>query len=87
LLALSYPRDRWWLKVGLGAINAFFRLRRTSFRVFIHDPNEIARRVRSAGLSEVASGRNLAWEWHVWERGESGEGPGARGQGPVPRFR
>jgi hypothetical protein len=78
LLALSYPRDRWWLKAGLGLINGFMRLRRTSFRVFVHDPEEIARRVRSAGLTEVASGRNLAWEWHVWERGHGSEQRGTK---------
>lgn len=79
LLALSYPRDRWWLKVGLGAINTFFRLRRTSFRVFVHDPHEIARRVEAAGLTEVASGRSMAWEWHVWVRGAGGLVPRVRG--------
>jgi hypothetical protein len=71
LLALSYPRDRWWLRFGLGVINGFLRLRRTSFRVFVHDPEEIARRVADGGLSEVASGSTAAWEWRVWER--SGE--------------
>lgn len=68
LLALSYPRDRWWLRVGLFVINVYFRLRRSTFRVFVHDPGEIARRVTHAGLGEVASGRTIAWEWHVWER-------------------
>jgi 2-polyprenyl-3-methyl-5-hydroxy-6-metoxy-1,4-benzoquinol methylase len=68
LLALSYPRDRWWLKAGLWVINGFLRLRRTSFRVFVHDTDDIARRVEVAGLSRVASGSGVAWEWHVWER-------------------
>jgi hypothetical protein len=68
LLALSYPRRRWWLRAGVRVLNVYFRLRRSSFRVFVHDPVEIARRVREAGLDLVASGRGLAWEWHVWER-------------------
>lgn len=68
LLAMSYPRDRWWLRFGLVVINGFFRLRRTSFRVFVHDPEEIARRVAERGLAEGASGSTAAWEWRVWER-------------------
>jgi hypothetical protein len=70
LLAMSYPRDRWWLQIALRVANVFLRLRRTTFRVFVHDPDEIARRVKAAGLGEVASGRTLVWEWHVWERDE-----------------
>jgi len=68
LLALSYPRKRWFVRFGLMGINAFLRLRRTTFRVFVHDPEEITRRVGGAGFTEVASGRTAVWEWRVWER-------------------
>ena len=68
LLAMSYPRDRWWLRIGLRLVNLTLRLRRTSFRVFLHDPREIRRRVEAAGLSEAAAGTTAVWEWRVWER-------------------
>ncbi|MDP2622477.1 MAG: methyltransferase domain-containing protein [Actinomycetota bacterium] len=68
LLAMAYPRDRWWVRVGIRALNGFLRIGRTTFRVFVHRVTEIERRVNSAGLSEVARGRTALWEWHVWER-------------------
>jgi len=68
LLAMAYPRDRWWVRFGIATLNGFFRIVRTSFRVFVHPTTEIARRTADAGLEEVASGRTMIWEWHVWER-------------------
>jgi len=71
LLAMAYPRDRWWVRAGVRTLNGFLRLGRTTFRVFVHPAAEIAQRVAAAGLGEVASGRTLMWEWHVWERAHS----------------
>jgi magnesium-protoporphyrin O-methyltransferase len=68
LLAMSYPRDRWWVRFGIRALNGLLRVVRTTFRVFVHSTDEIYRRTTAAGLIEVASGRTLLWEWHVWER-------------------
>lgn len=70
LLAMSYPRRRLLVRVGLRAINAFLWLRRTTFRVFAHDPDAMARRIEGAGFTEVDSGRTAVWEWKVWEREE-----------------
>jgi len=68
LLALSYPRRRWYTRVGIRVINGYLWLRRVPFRVFVHDPGAIARSVVAAGFAEVASGGSAAWEWKVWRR-------------------
>jgi len=68
LMAVALPRRRWMVRAGIRMINAFLRFRRTTFRVFAHDPAEVKRRVESAGLAEVAFGASPVWEWHVWER-------------------
>lgn len=67
-IAMSFPRNLVVTRLGERMVNAFLRLRRSSFRVFAHDPAEIDRRVRGQGFTEVASGRTLLWEWHVWKR-------------------
>jgi len=67
-LALALPRRRWSVRLGIGVINALLRLRRTTFRVFAHDPAEVARRVEASGFREVSQGRTFSWEWHLWER-------------------
>lgn len=68
LLALSYPRDRWFIRLGIRMINGFLRLRRVTFRVFVHEPAAIDARVTAAGLTLVAAGSTAAWHWKVWER-------------------
>ena len=68
LLAMSYPRNRWWVRLGIRSLNGFLRVMRSSFRVFVHAPGEISRRTEASGLREIAAGRTFLWEWHVWER-------------------
>src|SRR5207247_11146613 len=36
LLLLTFPVERWWIRVGLAAEHALFRLRGSSFRSFVH---------------------------------------------------
>ena len=68
LLALSYPRRRWFTRAAIGVMNGYLALRRVPFRVFVHDPRQIVQRVAAAGLREVATGGSAVWEWKVWER-------------------
>lgn len=67
-LAMSFPRRRLLVRVVFGLVNLGQRLRRNSFRVFVHPPDELKAGVEAAGLRSVASGRTPVWEWHVWER-------------------
>lgn len=72
LLALAYPRDRWTTRLGIRIINGYLRVRRVPFRVFVHPPAEIERRVGGAGLRPVAAGTTRFWQWTVWQRVEGG---------------
>lgn len=68
LLAMSYPRRRWFTRLGIWVINRYLALRRVPFRVFAHDPTVIDRRVADAGFEEVAVGGSAVWVWKVWQR-------------------
>lgn len=68
LLAMAYPRDRWATRFFFRSMNAWLRFRKNSFRVFVHDPDAIAKRASASGLVDVASGMTTAWHWKVWER-------------------
>jgi len=63
LLALSFPRDTWWLRLGLGAANVWFRLR-GGIQTYVHPPAEIVRIAESAGFSTVLDERST-WIWRV----------------------
>jgi magnesium-protoporphyrin O-methyltransferase len=63
LLALSFPRDTWWLRLGLGAANVWFRLR-GGIQSYVHPPAEIVRIAEAAGFSTVLDERST-WIWRV----------------------
>ena len=56
-LVLSLPRDVWWTRAFFGSANLFLRLRRRSFRVFVHSPERVRRAVEAHGLT-LASERD-----------------------------
>ena len=49
--ALSFPRDRWFVRLGLGLENALRRLMRNPFRSYVHDPSRIRELLEQAGLT------------------------------------
>ena len=49
-LALSHPRETWFVRVALGAVNLYLRVRRRHFRVFVHSARELEAAVAAHGL-------------------------------------
>ena len=65
-----YPRQIGWMRIGLATINVVMRLKRSGFRVFLHDPAAIDLVLRSAGLERRSLRRTLGWEVVVYTRRE-----------------
>lgn len=61
-LVLSYPRDVVWTRWGVAAANALERLRRQSFRAFVHPPAAIVAAAVAEGLVLVHRERGAVWE-------------------------
>ena len=68
LLTMSYPRDTMVTRLFFRIANWWLRVRRSAFRVFLHDPDAVDDRVQRAGFAEVTRGTTSAWEWRVWAR-------------------
>jgi len=68
VLALSFPADRWWWRVGQLLSRAWFRLRGCAFRLYLHDPHRILAIAESAGLHPVLQRRGWVWQIAVLER-------------------
>jgi magnesium-protoporphyrin O-methyltransferase len=63
LLALSFPHDTWYMRLGGRLINASLWLQRSDYRFYVHDPAAIRRVAATAGLrplSQIAS-----WPWRI----------------------
>ena len=62
-LALSYPRDVWYVRLGVILENAQRRLRKNSFRTFVHPAARMEAMIRLAGFE--LSRRRETWMWSV----------------------
>jgi SAM-dependent methyltransferase len=62
-LALSYPRDVWYVRLGVRLENGQRRLRKSSFRTFVHPVARMEQMIRQAGFE--LSGRRETWMWSV----------------------
>ena len=62
-LALSYPRDVWFVRLGVMLENAQRRLKKNAFRTFVHPAARMEEAIRSAGFE--LSTRRETWMWSV----------------------
>lgn len=72
LYALSYPRVRGLTRIGVRLANAWFRLRGSCFRTYLHPPHEIEAQIESHGFRRVAAGRTMLWHAAVYRRVRAG---------------
>jgi magnesium-protoporphyrin O-methyltransferase len=70
MLALSYPRDALWVRLGVGAVNLMQRIRRQTFRVFVHPPREMHQMLRDKGFHIEVVGYRGVWELAIAVRDE-----------------
>jgi 2-polyprenyl-3-methyl-5-hydroxy-6-metoxy-1,4-benzoquinol methylase len=67
-LVLTYPRRSWWTRLGFTAGNLLERVRRRTFRAYVHPPAAIIAVARVHGLEPFASHRGALWEFCGLER-------------------
>ena len=66
-LALSYPRDRWYVRAVMSVDNAL-RRRKNKFRTFVHPKAEIRDLITRAGFELVFRKRTIIWSADVFVR-------------------
>jgi magnesium-protoporphyrin O-methyltransferase len=68
LLGAVYPRDVWWVRLGVRLGNVVRRIRRTAFRVFVYRPAAIEDALRRHGFALRTRHRTFVWEVVTYER-------------------
>lgn len=61
-IALAYPRATWYNRIGVALINVLMRLRRSTFRVFVHPPRLMHAYLESRGFTAEVIGHTPVWE-------------------------
>jgi magnesium-protoporphyrin O-methyltransferase len=65
---LVYPRETWWMKVGMAIGNLYYRLRRSPFRGYIHPAKAVESLVNRSGLKRMFYRQTFIWQVVVYTR-------------------
>ncbi len=68
VLAMSYPRETWYTRLVMGAMDSIQSLRRDPFRVFVHPIAEMDALLNSNGLHRTSLKRLIVWEIALYTR-------------------
>ena len=67
-LALSYPKDRWFVKLVVSLENFLRRLRSNPFRTVVHPVSDMQRIIERAGFELISRSQTFAWSADVYRR-------------------
>lgn len=68
LYGVVYPRDTWWVRLGLRLINLAQVLRHHPFRAFAHRTREVEQRIRTSGLEPRYHRESGFWQVALYRR-------------------
>lgn len=66
--ALTYPRDRWFVRWGVGLTALALRLVRSPFRSYVHNPKRIEAWITDRGFRKDHEARTAIWLTQVYVR-------------------
>jgi magnesium-protoporphyrin O-methyltransferase len=67
-VALSYPRDRWFVRLGLRVENLLRRLKGNPFRTVLHPPAQMQQVLERCGFELVSRSLTPSWAADVFVR-------------------
>lgn len=68
MVALTYPRDRWYVRAAIALENSWYRLNGNPFRAFVHSPERMASVLEAAGFVRAARHAKLQWALDLYRR-------------------
>jgi magnesium-protoporphyrin O-methyltransferase len=68
MYGVVYPRDAWWVKIGLAFENLYFRLRRNPFRTYSHATRSVEAIIGRNGLKRHSYRQTFVWQVAVFTR-------------------
>jgi 2-polyprenyl-3-methyl-5-hydroxy-6-metoxy-1,4-benzoquinol methylase len=68
ILAITYPRETWYMRIALSLINLMERLRGETFRSYLHPADQMVDLLDQLGLHQVAARRFFVWQVSVFSR-------------------
>ena len=66
--ALTYPRNRWFIKVAIEIMAFFLKLGGSDFRAFVHNPDDIERWILEAGFKKTYQAQTFIWLSQIYTK-------------------
>lgn len=67
-LALTFPRDKWWMKAVIAIENSWLVVRRCAFKGYVHPVSGIESVATDAGFQVAYRDHSLGWQAVVFEK-------------------
>jgi magnesium-protoporphyrin O-methyltransferase len=67
-LGFVYPRDTWWVRIGVTIANPILFRRSAGYRMRVHRPSVFVEVLRSAGFRRRRIRDGRVWRVEIWER-------------------
>jgi magnesium-protoporphyrin O-methyltransferase len=64
--ALTYPRNRWYVRTVMGFMAGVMKIMRSDFRSYVHDPDLIEKWITDSGFNKQYQNNNLVWLTQVY---------------------
>jgi magnesium-protoporphyrin O-methyltransferase len=71
VIGLSFPRDRWYVRLVFRLENLIRRVTGNGFRTFVHPPTAMAAVLTSAGWRRLGQRATLVWSVERWGRADA----------------
>ncbi len=71
VLAMSFPRDRWYVRLVFSLENLLRKVKGNPFRTFVHPPSGMAAVLHGAGWRRLAVRSTSVWSIERWGRGDA----------------
>jgi magnesium-protoporphyrin O-methyltransferase len=68
LYGLVFPRETWWIRLGIRLLNATMRLRSRSYRSYLHSAERLESLLTGMGFSRRFADRTALWQVVVYAR-------------------
>ena len=72
-VAITIPRETWWVRLAFAAMNAWLRLRQIAFRGYIHPERRLLERADSFGFHAARHDHGVVWQSFILQRATVGE--------------
>jgi len=66
--ALTYPRNRWFIRVVVEIMAFLLKLSGSDFRAFVHSPDDIEGWITAAGFKKVYQNKTFIWLTQVYQK-------------------